>query len=151
MSPTEVSCRVLEPSEVHRVLLVDGLGEVSPLTHSVQQLPGGQLVPPLVHTRSNGRKARRSNWVRLVEILTGRGVQRKYYDPKYVAGLHSHTVGLGQATQGSVFGQEAILQIYHSLPDLLVFGQHVVVVNHHPKVLLQREGAGELEHPATEA
>lgn len=73
---------------------------------------------------------------------------KQYYDPKYVACLNSHTVGLGQATQGSVFGQEAILQINHSLPDLLVFGQHVVVVNHHPKILLQGEGAGELEHPA---
>lgn len=61
--------------------------------------------------------------------------------------FHSQAVGLRQATHGSIFGQEAILQVDHRLSDFLVFGQHVVVVQHHPKVLLQREGTGELEHP----
>lgn len=61
--------------------------------------------------------------------------------------VYSHTVGLREATHGSIFGQEAILQVDHRLSDLLVFGQHVVVIQHHPKVLLQREGTGELEHP----
>lgn len=85
-------------------------------------------------------------------VSTGGDLDRlctdKYIFYEYVPCVHSHTVGLGQATQGSVFGQEAVLQVDHSLPDLLVFGQHVVVINHHPKILLQREGAGELKHPA---
>lgn len=63
---------------------------------------------------------------------------------------YSHTVGLRQATQASIFGQEAVLQVDQRLSDLLVFGQHVVVVQHHPQVLVQREGAGELEHPGEE-
>lgn len=61
--------------------------------------------------------------------------------------LHSHAVGLRQATQGSVFGQEAVLQVDGRLADLLVSGQDVVVVHHHPEVLVQREGACELKHP----
>lgn len=61
--------------------------------------------------------------------------------------LYSHAVRLRKATHGSIFGQEAILQIDRRLSDLLVFGQHVVVIQHHPKVLLQGEGTGELEHP----
>lgn len=60
--------------------------------------------------------------------------------------LNLHTVGLRQSACGSVFGQEAILQVNHRLADLLVLGQHVVVIKHHPQVLLQREGAGELKH-----
>lgn len=60
--------------------------------------------------------------------------------------LNLHTVGLRQSAHGSVFGQEAILQVNHRLADLLVLGQHVVVIKHHPQVLLQREGAGELKH-----
>lgn len=64
-----------------------------------------------------------------------------------VGGVHSHTVGLRQATHGSIFGQEAILQVDHRLPNLLIFGQHVVVVYHHSKVLLYRQGTGELKHP----
>lgn len=62
-------------------------------------------------------------------------------------GVHSHAVGLRQATHGSIFGQEAVLQVDHRLSDLLVFGEHVVVVQHHAEVLLQRERTGELEHP----
>lgn len=60
--------------------------------------------------------------------------------------LDLHTVGLWQAAHGSVFGQEAILQVNHRLTNLFVFGQHVVVIQHHSQVLLQREGAGELKH-----
>ena len=61
--------------------------------------------------------------------------------------LNLHTVGLRQATHGSIFRQEAVLQVDHCLADLLIFGQHVVVIQHHLEVLVQREGAGELEHP----
>lgn len=64
--------------------------------------------------------------------------------------VHSHTVGLREATRGAMFGQEAVLQVDHRLADLLIFGQHVVVVQHHPEVLIQREGTGELEHPERE-
>lgn len=61
--------------------------------------------------------------------------------------VYSHAVGLWQAAHGSIFGQETVLKVDHGLSDLLVFGQHVVIIQHHPKVLLQREGTGELEHP----
>lgn len=58
----------------------------------------------------------------------------------------SHAVRLRQSAHGSVFGEEAVLQVNHRLADLFVFGQHVVVVEHHPQVLLQGEGAAELKH-----
>lgn len=61
--------------------------------------------------------------------------------------LNLHTVGLRQATHGSIFRQEAVLQVDYCLANLLIFGQHVMVIQHHLEVLLQREGAGELEHP----
>lgn len=60
--------------------------------------------------------------------------------------LNLHAVGLRQSAHGSVFGQESVLQVNHRLTNLLVLGQHVVVIKHHPQVLLQREGASELKH-----
>lgn len=60
---------------------------------------------------------------------------------------YSHTVALRQATEGSIFGQEAVLQVDDRLADLVVLGQHVVVVQHHAEVLLQREGTVELKQP----
>lgn len=122
------------------VVLVDGLWQVSPLTHSVQQLPRCQLVSPLVYPRANG--------ARDIERVCGLEREREralhYYRG---VRLYSRAVGLRQATQGAVFGQEAVLQVDGRLADLLVSGQHVVVVHHHPEVLVQREGGGELEHP----
>lgn len=56
VSLTKVCSHVQVSSEVDYVILVDGLWQVSLLTQSVQQLPGCQLVPPLVHPRSNGRE-----------------------------------------------------------------------------------------------
>lgn len=56
-------------------------------------------------------------------------------------------IWLWQATHGSIFGQEAVLQVNHRLADLLVFGEHVVVVQHHAKVLFQWERTCELKHP----
>lgn len=64
--------------------------------------------------------------------------------------IHSHTVGLWQATHGSMFGQEAILQVDHRLSDLLIFGQHIVVVQHHSQVLLYWQGTSKLKHPGKE-
>lgn len=60
---------------------------------------------------------------------------------------HSHTVRLGQTTHGSIFGEEAVFQVNHGLSDLLVSGQHVMIIEHHLQVFLQREGAGEFKHP----
>lgn len=54
VSLTQVGRHVLVSSEVDDVILVDRLWQVTPLTHSEQQLPGCQLVPPLVHPRSIG-------------------------------------------------------------------------------------------------
>ena len=55
-SLTQVRGRVLVSSEVDHIVLVDGLWQVSPLTHSVQQLPRCQLVSPLVYPRANGAR-----------------------------------------------------------------------------------------------
>lgn len=158
VSPTKVCSHVLVSSEVDYVGLVDGLWQVSSLTQSVQQLPGCQLVPPLVHPRSNGRETSeecgrqrgREKYFTLFILRVCASAccaVLSYTSYKTYLRLYSHTVGLRQAAHGSIFGQEAILQVDHRLSDLLVFGQHVVVVQHHPQVLLQREGTGELEHP----
>ncbi len=149
LSPTQVCSGVLISSEVDWVVLVDGLWQISSLTRSVQQLPGRQLISPLVYPRTDGWETQKKRlWER------ERGCSRQTngllaLEPKSKndQAVYSHTVGLRQTTRGSVFGQEAILQVDHRLADLLVFAQHVVVIQHHPKVLVQREGAGELEHP----
>lgn len=54
VSLTQVGGHVLVSSEVDDFILVDWLGQVASLTHSEQQLPGCQLVPPLVQPRSIG-------------------------------------------------------------------------------------------------
>lgn len=54
VSLTQVGGHVLVPSEVDDVILVDRLRQVTSLTHSEQQLPGCQLIPPLVQPRAGG-------------------------------------------------------------------------------------------------
>lgn len=62
--------------------------------------------------------------------------------------MHLHTVGLGESTASPKFGQQPIFQVDDCLPDLFIFGEEVIVVERDLQVLLQRQSASQLEHPA---
>ena len=61
--------------------------------------------------------------------------------------LHLHAVGLGESAASPKLGQQPVLQVDNRLPDLFVFGEEVVVIEGNLQVLLQRQSAGQLEHP----
>lgn len=62
-------------------------------------------------------------------------------------GVSSHAVGLRQAAVGVVSGQEAVLQVDHSLAHLLVARQKIVVVHGDLQVLVLRQETRHLKHP----
>lgn len=43
---------------------------------------------------------------------------------------HSQTIRLGEPTSSSIAGQEAVLQVNHCLPNLLILRQHVIIIQH---------------------
>lgn len=61
---------------------------------------------------------------------------------------HLHAVRLGQATAAPESGEEPVLQVDDGLPDLLILGQEVVVVECDLQVFLHGQAAGQLKHPA---
>ena len=50
---------------------------------------------------------------------------------------YSHTVGAGQAHCGPIACQEAVLQIYDSLPYDVISAEQVIVLDANVKVLVQ--------------
>lgn len=64
-----------------------------------------------------------------------------------LAPVHLHTVGLWEPTASPKLGQQPVLQVNDGLPDLLVLGEEVVVIDSDLQILLQRQSAGQLEHP----
>lgn len=58
-----------------------------------------------------------------------------------------HAVGLWQATIGVVSRQEAVLQVDHSLADLLVTSQEIIVIDGDLQVFVLGQETRHLEHP----
>ena len=62
--------------------------------------------------------------------------------------MHLHAVGLGESTAGPELRQQPVLQVNDRLPNLFILGEEVIVIEGDLQVLLQRQSAGQLEHPA---
>ena len=62
--------------------------------------------------------------------------------------VHLHTVGLWEPTTSSKLGQQPVLQVDDRLSNLFILREEVIVVESDLQVLLQRQSAGQLEHPA---
>lgn len=58
-----------------------------------------------------------------------------------------HAVCLRQATIGVVSRQEAVLQVNHSLADLLITGQEIIVIDGDLQVFVLGQETRHLEHP----
>lgn len=61
--------------------------------------------------------------------------------------MHLHTVRLWESAASPKLGQQPILQVNDCLPNLFIFGEEVIVIECDLQVLLQRQSAGQLEHP----
>lgn len=96
--------------------------------------------PELDRAREHLSSARHRAGTR--EVLRIRGAEEQ------PAPVHLHTVGLWESAASPELGQQPILQVDDCLPDLLIFGEEVIVVECDLQVLLQRQSAGQLEHPA---